>query len=326
MGKFWCQERFDRLVVRQHGRITWAQLRALGASDATLSKWASTGRLVKVLPRVYAVGHNTRTFEASLWEAILYAGPGAMLSHRTAAHWMGLIKYPPAIVEVSTPRPRVSSLKSAVRVYARRDLDRRLEAGLPTTTIPQTLLDLARIEPALVARALAQLDYRRELDVAVVDAIAGRGKPGSRELRNALAVHQPLLAHTNSELEERFVRWCERYRVPLPQLNVTLHGFMVDAYWPEHGVVVELDGHANHSTPAQRRSDMARDLELRSHGLRVVRYGWHLLHERPGEMRADLMSQLAGTLDVEVRQALLQPGRHVPVGLPEHQHQRRDHD
>ena len=72
-------------------------------------------------------------------------------------------------------------------------------------------------------------------------------------------------------------------------MNERLHGVLVDAYWPDHGVVVELDGGDNHSSPAQRKRDKANDLLLRSHGLVVVRYDWDLVHLRPQAVYDDLM-------------------------------------
>jgi len=137
------------------------------------------------------------------------------------------------------------------------------------------------------------LDYRKQLDPAALMAICGSGKRGSSALRAALATHQPRLAYANGELEERFLRWCESWKVPLPKLNARLHGHIVDAYWPERGLVIELDGYANHSSPAQISRDRHRDLVLRSHGLRVVRYDWALLEYEPLAMHADLIAQLA---------------------------------
>jgi Protein of unknown function (DUF559) len=292
MENFWSGKRFTELVRRQHGRITWAQLVALGASRSTISQWNSQGRLTRVMPKVYAVGPDIPTLEARLWEGVLYAGPDAMASHRSAAHWRELIKYPPSVIEVSTPRPKVHSIPGVVHVHRGRDVVCVTHNALPVTSISQTLLDLAAVEPALVARALSVLDFRKQLDVSACEAAGGTGRRGTTALREALEQHRPELAYTNGELEERFLRWCERWKVPLPKFNTSLYGITVDAYWPQHELVVELDGYANHSSPAQLRRDRGRELVLRSHGLRVVRYDWALLHSEPAKVHADLMAQL----------------------------------
>jgi len=294
MEKFWAGERVRGLLRRQHGRITWAQLRALDVPEASISQWAAQGRLVKVLPRVYAVGHATPNPGARLWEAILYAGPGAMLSHRSASHHRDLIRYPPAVIEVSAPWKR-RSIQGVVRVYGQRTIPSTTHLGLPTTTIAQTVLDLAAVQPDLVRTALANLDYQRRLDLTALYAICGTGKRGTRALQYAIAHHQPALAYTNEGLEERFLNWCEAWKVPIPRFNAPLFGKEVDAYWAEYGLVVELDGGGNHSTPAQRKEDRRRDLLMRSHGLTVLRYDWDLLVLEPEAMHADLTAHMRTT-------------------------------
>ena len=95
-----------KLAARQFGRISRAQLRGLGVSDTTIHDWTRAGYLHPRLRGVHAVGHPARTLASELFEAVLDAGPGAMLSHRTAAWWLGLIDRPSPLIHVSTPRRR----------------------------------------------------------------------------------------------------------------------------------------------------------------------------------------------------------------------------
>jgi hypothetical protein len=143
-----------------------------------------------------------------------------------------------------------------------------------------------------VRKALARLDYRHQLNVGGLQSMCGQGKMGSKLLLQALAIHQPRLARTNGPLEYDFFAWCERWNVPLPLVNVRLHGILVDAWWPDRGVVVELDGKDNHSSPAQIRRERANDLALRGHGLVVLRYDWDLLRGQPRLVYGDLMTSL----------------------------------
>ena len=295
MWKSGREESFGQVVRHQHGRITWAQLVALGCPEATISRWTRTGYLTRVLPRVYAVGHAAPSREADLWAAVLYAGPGAMLSHASAAHHRGLIIYAPEVIHVSTPRAKITSITDEVQVHARRELALSRHEGIPTTPLAQTVLDLAS-DPRglkLVRRALAVLDYRDQLDIRGLEAICGKGRPGSKRLRAALKRHRPELAYTNGELEEALLELCERHRLPIPKFNVWMYGFPVDAYWPDHNLVVEVDGLAAHSKPGQIRSDRRKELTLREHGLVVVRYDWPLVRAASEQVAADLLRQLA---------------------------------
>lgn len=293
----------DRHAIRvraagasQHGLVTWQQLQTLGVPERTVTAWIDRRVLVRVLPRVYSIDHRPATVERDLCAALLYAGPGAMLSHATAAWWRGLIKHHPrGPVEVCTPR-QVQSI-DGLRVHGRHNLERALHRGLAVTTTPQTVLGLAATqEQRLVRRALAVLDYRGQLDLPALESLCGQGRAGSTSLRQALIIHQPRLARTNGPLEEDFLVWCERYRLPLPQVNVEVHGVLVDAYWAADALVVELDGGANHYSRGQRRVDKRKELTLREHGIRVVRYDWDLIHDEPARVHTDLRAQLPRSL------------------------------
>ena len=137
--------RVRAVADRQSGRVSWAQLDALGVESWTVARWVDDGYLAPVLPRVYAVGHRAPSVEADLTAAVLYAGPGAMLSHATALWRRGLFDNPPWPIEVSTPR-RCGSLRGVV-VHGRRECRRVWHKGLPITTIEQALLDFAAGAP-----------------------------------------------------------------------------------------------------------------------------------------------------------------------------------
>src|ERR1700761_8618706 len=80
-----------RLARTQFGLASRAQMIVAGIHPSAITRWMAVGYLHRVLPRVYAVGHTAPRVEAELSAALLYAGKGAMLSHATAAWWLGLI-------------------------------------------------------------------------------------------------------------------------------------------------------------------------------------------------------------------------------------------
>ncbi len=276
--------------------MAWWQLLYAGATVDQAKSAVRRGLLTPIIPKVYAWGAPVVHPFAHVWEAVLYAGPGAMLSHGSAAHHRGLINFPPGRVHVSTPR-RIAS-RPGIAVHARRDLDRAIVDGIPVTTVPQTVLDLAAQHPdndRIVRHALAQLDYRGLYDAAALSAASGRGVPGSRALRAAMALHDPNLARLNSPLEEDLYGLLRAWRIaPLPELNVeVLPGITVDAYFRDVRTALETDGHANHHTPAQRHRDHRRDLALRGAEIAVVRYDRALLHGHSAAVYDDLMATLS---------------------------------
>ncbi len=279
------------LAARQFGLVTWAQLRALGVTEAAISRWAGAGRLFPVYPRVYAVGHPSSDAAARLFSLVLFAGPGAALSHGSAAHWRGWLRYPVAATHVSTPR-RIRTRMPGVAFHSRRAHEREMVAGMPCTTATQTLLDLAATESLkLVHRSLAQLDYRRQLDPNRIRMACAQGRPGGAALLHGLDSYMPQLAHTKSDLEDEFLYLCQGAGIALPEVNTSVHGLEVDCHWPALKLVVELDGGGNHGTSPQRNRDRRRDLKLRQHGLVVIRYTEDQVFHSPEEVVADLREQ-----------------------------------
>jgi len=284
--------RLGALAGRQFGRVTWAQMHALGISPGTVRRWVATGYLVPVLPRVYAVGHVAQDERARMFGLVLFAGPEAALSHGTAAHWRGWLRYPIRVAHVSTPR-RIRTRLRGVTVHDRRRFDREPVDGVPCTRVTQTLLDLAATEPLkLVHRALAQLDFERKLEADAIRAACGRGRPGSAALTRALHTYMPQLARTRSDLEDDFLFLCARHKLPLPEVNVLVDGVEVDCYWPDLDLIVELDGVGNHGTAAQRARDQERSLRHRANGRQVVRYTGRQLAGDSLAVAADLRSQI----------------------------------
>jgi very-short-patch-repair endonuclease len=281
-----------RAADLQWGRLSRRQLLGLGVSEARVARWIRDGYLRPTLPHVYAVGHVANSVEADLIAAILYAGPGAMLSHATALWWHGLLQNQPITTQVSTPRK--CAPQPGLEVYARRTVQLIHHRRLPTTTIPQALLDFAATAPIeRVVQALAEADYRRVLDQRALYTFCGSGRVGSATLKRALRQHTPELARTKSVLERAFRALCRRGSIPPYEVNYRLCGITVDAFWPKLGVVVELDGVQGHATPAQLRRDRRRELKLRAAGYVVVRYSYDQIVNEPDAVLADLGAVLA---------------------------------
>jgi very-short-patch-repair endonuclease/predicted transcriptional regulator of viral defense system len=283
--------RVSRLAQRQGGRVSRAQLERLRVGSAQIDRWRREFYLQRVLPGVYAVGHRAPSIEGDLAAALLYAGAGAALSHTTALWWLELVPGRSAEIGVSTPERHRSV--AGVRVHGRRSFERTWHRGLPVTTVALALRDYAAGAPLdRVRRALAEAEYRRQLDLDAVRRVLGQGLPGSATLRRALEHHEPQLAFTRSVLEERFLALCESAHLPRPECNSTVDGLMVDMLWRAQGVIVELDGHQAHGSRAQIERDRVRDLRLRAAGFVVLRYTWGQITREPELVAADLAAAL----------------------------------
>ena len=267
-------------------------MRGIGVGCATISRWNDDGYLFWELPRVYAVGHPGRTPESDLAAAVLYAGPGGMLSHVTTICWLGLLKYAPKEIHVSTPR-RVQNYNNIV-VHGRRKLTRVFHKGLPITTPSQAILDFAATGTHDLLRfVLANAEFQGLLDLDALNARIGMGIKGTKALRNAIRIHLPALALTRSRIEQLLLALCQRYGVPLPDgVNVYLNDWLVDAVWRAAKLVVEIDETSGHKTPAQVRQDRRREFELRAAGYTVLRYTEEQLLSMPDKIAAEIASYL----------------------------------
>jgi Transcriptional regulator, AbiEi antitoxin/Protein of unknown function (DUF559) len=280
------------LATRQHGVVSRAQLESLGISRSAISRWVAVGRLHRIHPGVYSVGHSALSLDARLQAAWLYAGSGAAFSHTTAAWLWRVIDDEPKRIHLTVPGRR-SSLPG-VRLHHSRRLEIIDCRGLPVTTVARTLLDLASlVSPRQLRRALAEADYWRLLDPVELDSVLGKGRRGSRALRAAWDAHLPQLAKTLSALEEGFLDLCEQAGIPIPEVNGRVGRMRVDALRREHRVAVELDGAAAHASWAQIKRDRRREMVLRAKGFQIVRYTWDQVSGRPDEVAADLRRMLA---------------------------------
>ncbi len=259
------------IAATQWGVVSIAQLITCGLSTSAIGRWVAIGWLHPIHRGVYAFGNPSVPLEGLLVAALFHAAPSVALSHTTATWWWGLIPHPPELIEVVSLNDAGSS--TGVKVRHPRHVEAIRHRRLPVTTIPQTLLDFAsQAAPDPLRLALAEADYRGLLNVAAIKAVLGRGKPGSAKLRRALAAHEPKYAWTRSRLERAFLALCRRYGIPLPEVNVYIGDWLVDAVWKNQRVIVELDGYHGHRSHGQLERDHRRDLELRAAGWIVIRY------------------------------------------------------
>jgi predicted transcriptional regulator of viral defense system len=282
--------RVGNFAARQQARIALHQLTALGIRRSTIHRWLASGFLHQRRPGIYALGSPARTVESDLWEAVLYAGPGAMLSHATAAKWLDMIDDWPGVIHVSTPRRRRSL--SGICVHPRRTgLTRTFHGAIPVTSITDTLLDLAAAgELPLVRRSFARLDYQRRLHTEIVRRACRRGRAGSATLRAELDRYDPLMARTRSQLEVAYLR----LGLPRPDaVNVLIGSASCDIVYYDAKVVVMLDGVGNHRSRAQVRRDLAATFALRRAGWLVLRYGEAEIYGQPEAVRAEVVEALA---------------------------------
>jgi hypothetical protein len=194
------------LATSQDGVISLEQLLELGLSLKAIEYRLEVGRLHPILPGVYAVGHRVVSWRGRLMAAVLWAG-GALVSHRSAAALWEVLPSQRFRIDVVVPRKSPRSRRE-VQVHQSRLIhpdDRGVIGGIPVTSLPRTMLDLAEVErPRRLERALEESVRLGKLDGRKLDEllVRSKGRRGLKPLRSALIAavqEQPALKRSNSE-------------------------------------------------------------------------------------------------------------------------------
>ena len=240
-------------------------------------------------PGIYRVGHRARSVEATFLAAVWACGEGAVLSGRAAAHLWGLTKGPAPRPEVTAPAKR---RVQGVTTRRARSIEATTHRAIPTTTVPRTLVDLARhLSLDALARACHEAGVKYETTPRQVEAVLAR-RPRSKGAKKLRAVLRGDVQVTLSELERRFQELLEQAGLPLPKTNKRAHGRRVDCRWPDHRLTVELDSYRYHSSRHAWEQDRRREREARARGDEFRRYTHGDVLESPRLMLAELRALL----------------------------------
>lgn len=272
------------LAERQHGVVATRQLLALGIGERLIDERARTMRLVRLHRGVHAVGHRRLSRKGEWLAAVLACGPGAALSHMSAAHLWG-IRGSRGRIEVV--RRSGHRRPHGVWLHQTRSLpaeDLKVEAAIPTTSVERTLVDIAgHLDNRQLERALVEADRAALLDWPRLRRLLDRsfGKKGRGRLSRLVEEVDPRAVEARSPLEVDFLALCRRAGLPLPQVNVLVEAYLVDFLWPTQRVIVETDGFAFHSDPRSFERDHLSTVALAAAGYAVHRATYEMLECDP---------------------------------------------
>jgi hypothetical protein len=154
------------LARQQHWVVTRGQLLALGLSASGVKRRVGRGRLHPVGRGIYAVGRPELTQQGRWMAAVLSCGPGAVLSHGSAATLWGFGSEADRWIEVSAVE--ANRRRPGIRCHCLVSLDpadRTEYRGIPVIGPVRTLVDLAASLPPLsLERAINEADKRELTD------------------------------------------------------------------------------------------------------------------------------------------------------------------
>jgi very-short-patch-repair endonuclease len=288
------------LAERQHGVVSRDQLSAVGIGRRAIGHRLECGRLLLIHRGVFAVGHRALSREGRWLAAVLAAGPGAALSHQSAAALWLIRETARGRIDVTVPvtrRPRMT-----IHIHeARLPVDELTTTQrIPVTTPARTLLDLAAV---VSHEALEKaINEAERLHLASTTSLADllhrhHRRPGTPAIQRILDAGFVGVTVTKSKLEDDFLAFLDNHGLPRPDVNPNMpidgRWKMPDCVWRAASLIVELDGYETHGTRSAFENDRARDRALQVAGWRVVRVTWRQLHERPAVIASQLRTLLS---------------------------------
>jgi hypothetical protein len=212
-----------QLAEDQYGVVGRGQLVGAGVSERAVEHRLEVGRLHLVVPGVYAVGHRRISPLGWSMAAVLSSGAKAVLSHRSAAALWGIRESTTGASHVTVPRKSTSSKLVRRHHVALPDDEVTVHEGVPVTTVPRTILDLASTSSIdEVEVAIRQIEFLRLYDQLSLPDLIERypGRRGVARVQTALIRIEALPnGHVRSPLERKFLPFLRRYRLPRPRLN-----------------------------------------------------------------------------------------------------------
>lgn len=280
------------IAEQRHGVVALDDLLGAGMSRREVERRVASGHLVALGSTVWRIAGAPASYHARVLGVLLGIEGEAWASHRTAARlWPLRVHGPAGLVEITRPYG-VSANRGAVQIHRSTLVlphHVTVHDGVPITTVPRTLFDLARrTGPRLLDRAIEEALRANLCTIGslhrVLAELGGRGRPGTRRMRTALASRDVDYIPTSSELTA--LGRAVLGTIPGVEWEVQLsdaQGYIrqVDGYVRRARVVIELDGARFHGQPSDIRADAAQDARLVAAGNVVVRISWTDLVHRP---------------------------------------------
>jgi very-short-patch-repair endonuclease len=262
------------IAAGQDGVVGHEQLHALGLGDDAIQHRIDKGWLHVVFRGAYAVGHKRITWRGRLRAAVLSCGPNALISHRTAAALHNLRRGGGGKIHVTVPGGGHEDRDGIVLHRVRRiaPADAASVDGIPVTSVARTCLDQAAvIKRETLDDLLEAAERNKSFDLNAFLAVCGRGRRGSKALKRAILLYQPIPGWTRSRLERRLFKALRKRGAPLPSVNAWVEDQECDLVWHDEHLVVEVDGDVWHNTTAARARDPRRDAKLQIAGFATFR-------------------------------------------------------
>ena len=245
---------FRRILRTQHQVITRAQALECGMPHATVDRRiAPDGPWRKMLPGTYLTVTGKPTIDQRQMAALLYAGPGSVITGPAAIRLHRLRSPGPDAIDVLIPWAARRHSVGFVRIHRTRRMPAFYRTGPIRFARPaRAVADAAHGFTALddVRAVVAEAVQKQACSIAEIGLeLADGSSRDSTHLRTALAEVRDGI---RSAAEARFRQRIQRSDLPPPRYNVFLRAAdgtdigEADAWWADAGVSAEIDSQEYH--------------------------------------------------------------------------------
>lgn len=237
-----------KLAAAQFNRVSRGQLEQLGLTGDAIDYRLAKGRLVIVEQGVFALPPVLEHDPWGRWMAATLTAPGTVLGTNSAGVAWGFLSREGPLVTVTRPGSGGRRRIGGLLVSRSSTLEGHLTTlhGVPITTVPRTLLDLAaRLGDAALARAVREAVRLRLTTIEEIATCVGRHASGrgTRRLLETIARYAGLpLERARSGAEVRALEILRAAGYVLPRLNVRIAGEEADLSWSARRALIEVDG------------------------------------------------------------------------------------
>jgi very-short-patch-repair endonuclease len=274
-----------RFAAKQYGVFSRDEARALECSDGLLHRLAAKQEIERVLPRVYRFSSAPLSWPQRAKAGTLYTGEHSWLSHRSSAYHLDMIDRCPGLIEITTTANFRS--RPGLKIRRVRDMlpsDTRTIRSIPVTNSHRTIVDLSTVlEHEALERVLDDCLFRGIVEVGRIrdrlEVLAGPGRPSTRSLRELLELRGNQLAMPLTVLENKFLDVLRKGGLDEPEHQVSVESdacksWRLDFAYPQHRVLIEVDGRRFHAARRRQKNDMRRDNVMNVRGWTVLRFSW----------------------------------------------------
>lgn len=291
-----------RLAEMQHGVISRLQAIKLGMTEASIEERLSLRKWIGLLPGIYRIAGVPHSREMDLRAALLWAGEGSFLSHRTAG-WLWELDGVAEIEEIELS-VRFGAKRPGMIIHRIGAHDRpamRSIDCLEVSCIERTLFDLSGTLPRGFAGMAVDDALRRRL--TTLDRLwnqwethGKRGRRGTKALKQLLMARDDREGLLRSRLESKMLKVLQRIGVEPMRPNYKVSDRNRVAYldfaYPDLRLAIETHGARWHEGTERWKKDLVRDRWLKLMGWTVLYFSWDDVHLEPKKVEEDIRTFL----------------------------------